>query len=525
MRKITILILLMCTSVLATAADTTKAPPPAKLNITISRETTYILGPINEDGTVNYLAHINNKYGKGVTKENNAFVLMLKAIGPKSIDEKVLAGILKKLDMKPLPAKGEYFRTLYNYVPAFKRQQEAYKQLEKAKNGPWSAKDYPILADWLKANEKPLALAQKAARRPRYFEPMVYTHDFSILLEIYPVSCNRVQRVATAIICRAMLKYGSGDIDGAWADLLTAHKIGHHIGQGPLHVDDISGRHTTRLVRRGMAKIAVSGKLTAKQAKRFLAEYNKLPRLDRFPAMQNRRLFILDTISFLAEGGSLNTHGGLLDEYRKLNQMAAAASPNLIDWNEVMRAVNRMFDRQVKIYSIPNASERALAREKFVRELRKVQAEYRNMPEAHYLSKLNDLIKNARKSKPQDGSQVTQEVIKLVLMSDFPTFGRVIEHRKFRFMRGELVGVALALAAYKAEKGVYPQTLADLSPAYLKAIPTDRFSDKGLIYKTRDKGYLLYSVGRNLKDDGGKKQSWDKKTGWAGDIVIEAKHQ
>ena len=43
----------------------------------------------------------------------------------------------------------------------------------------------------------------------------------------------------------------------------------------------------------------------------------------------------------------------------------------------------------------------------------------------------------------------------------------------------------------------------ELSPDYLKEIPLDLFIDKPLHYEREGKGYLLYSVGMNLKDDGG----------------------
>ncbi|MCK4626409.1 MAG: hypothetical protein KAV00_13910, partial [Phycisphaerae bacterium] len=46
------------------------ASRPAKVKITISRKTTYILGPINADGTVNYVAAINKMCSKGVTPKN-----------------------------------------------------------------------------------------------------------------------------------------------------------------------------------------------------------------------------------------------------------------------------------------------------------------------------------------------------------------------------------------------------------------------------------------------------------------------
>ncbi len=63
--------------------------------------------------------------------------------------------------------------------------------------------------------------------------------------------------------------------------------------------------------------------------------------------------------------------------------------------------------------------------------------------------------------------------------------------------------LAFALAAHRADKGGYPRALAELAPAYLKEIPNDLFVEKPLKYKLAGKGYLLYSVGRNLKDDGG----------------------
>jgi len=55
--------------------------------------------------------------------------------------------------------------------------------------------------------------------------------------------------------------------------------------------------------------------------------------------------------------------------------------------------------------------------------------------------------------------------------------------------------ICLALAAYKAEKGQYPDTLDKLSPAYLRTVPLDPFTDKPMKYARTEKGYKLYSFG------------------------------
>ncbi|HOM73005.1 MAG TPA: hypothetical protein PLP86_12240, partial [Armatimonadota bacterium] len=67
------------------------------------------------------------------------------------------------------------------------------------------------------------------------------------------------------------------------------------------------------------------------------------------------------------------------------------------------------------------------------------------------------------------------------------------------------LAVQFALQAYKMEHGQYPETLNELAPNYLIKIPNDPFTVKRPLQyrKTGDK-YILYSIGPDLTDDGGK---------------------
>ena len=68
-----------------------------------------------------------------------------------------------------------------------------------------------------------------------------------------------------------------------------------------------------------------------------------------------------------------------------------------------------------------------------------------------------------------------------------------------------LLVTALALQAYHQDHKTYPVALMALVPGYLKAVPTDPFALSGpLRYKTVGTKYLLYSVGPDGSDDGGK---------------------
>ncbi len=65
--------------------------------------------------------------------------------------------------------------------------------------------------------------------------------------------------------------------------------------------------------------------------------------------------------------------------------------------------------------------------------------------------------------------------------------------------------IACALERYRLARGVYPGSLDALAPAYIDALPHDIMNGQPYHYQLRPDGtYLLYSVGWNQIDDGGK---------------------
>ncbi len=79
--------------------------------------------------------------------------------------------------------------------------------------------------------------------------------------------------------------------------------------------------------------------------------------------------------------------------------------------------------------------------------------------------------------------------------------------------RTALTQVVIAAQQYKQQHGAYPDTLAQLRSNSKLSIPLDPFTDKELVYQRTKEGFLVYSVGQNEVDDGGKtatRQSKDK---------------
>src|SRR6266478_1566333 len=146
---------------------------------TISKETTYVTGPLDKDGYIDYAAALNEQLGKGVTPENNANVLIWKAIGPIHGSKKMPAEFFQLMGIPEPPEKGEYLIELSQYLRKHLKTedpeelQEIDDQLTRSTQRPWSIQQYPKLASWLKANEKPLVMVVEASRRPQYFSPVV----------------------------------------------------------------------------------------------------------------------------------------------------------------------------------------------------------------------------------------------------------------------------------------------------------------------------------------------------------------
>ena len=64
--------------------------------------------------------------------------------------------------------------------------------------------------------------------------------------------------------------------------------------------------------------------------------------------------------------------------------------------------------------------------------------------------------------------------------------------------------VGLACRIFKSRTGDYPENIGALIPGLLTEVPVDPFTGKPLVYRREGKGFIVYSLGSNLKDDDGR---------------------
>lgn len=121
-----------------------------------------------------------------------------------------------------------------------------------------------------------------------------------------------------------------------------------------------------------------------------------------------------------------------------------------------------------------------------------------------YTQYMDRLIRNARlpyAARPAQPPIPHDVFVPLVALAYPPAAVKYAENET----RNDLLLVVLALRAYKLEHGSYPDALDQLTPAYLNPIPSDPFAvNAPLKYRRAGASYVLYSVGPDGKDDGGR---------------------
>ena len=78
--------------------------------IPIGKETTFVDGPIDEQGYIRYSAALNDWLSKGVTSENNANVMILQALGPNPEGATMPKGYFKTVGHGPTAQERELYR-------------------------------------------------------------------------------------------------------------------------------------------------------------------------------------------------------------------------------------------------------------------------------------------------------------------------------------------------------------------------------------------------------------------------------
>jgi hypothetical protein len=487
----------------------TKITVAKKPKITVSKETTYFTEPLREDGSLDCIALLNRIASKDVTPENNAAVLLWQAVGPFSDEEKKNESFFKLLGIPCPPEDGDYLIELSQYAGMSGSSKEREKnelrlsyQLDETQNKPWSEDDFPEIAEFLDANQKPLQLALQATERSKFYSPLLAENeDLSSTINLGLM--GPLRSMARMLVARAMLNLKKGNEEEAWRDLLAGYRLGRLKKQGLYIVDLLVGEGVESIAAQGIIRMAEHRDLDLNQLQKMLAGLRELPSPTSLDTLYGigERIFCVGSIYDLARRPQSISDHFLFQEEAAQNTLKKLVNDPRLDWNEVLWLAQEECDRMLQALKLPTYYEANRA----VSQIRKEDRD-----------RTQKLLEPDNLKKALSSEATTREIaecfIRLLsnkgILEDFsPVYPATHGTTRFR-----LVEMSLALSAYHGEHRKYPARLADLVPKYLPKIENDPFCEKEFHYRRENDGYLLYSVGKNGLDDGGRNFNEESET-------------
>lgn len=327
----------------------------------ISKETTYITGPLKSDGKrVDYLAAWEQAtYPKNIATEENGYRLIVEHIGksPEATTE-YFSQLCEKLGLsadtlEPDMPYAELHDTLNAYVesadydkalierlagmetPQVEKVPDeisAMELLDARLRQPWTLDDLPMMETWLAENGPALDLVGQAVRKPVFHIPLVSQSEDERLINQTLPDIQHARRFARGLSARANYRVATGDIDGAIDDLVACKRFGRHFSPGGCLVQMLVGT-----AMEGIAdSIGIAGSLehppTKEQLERLSRELKDLPPKAKFEeVMPFERFTMLDEVQAMAHG----------DEQEFLVHIPFGIGT---DWNVVATQLNRHFD-------------------------------------------------------------------------------------------------------------------------------------------------------------------------------------
>ncbi len=491
------------------------APAKPKQGYTISKETTYFTGPLKPDGTIDFVAAINEHFSKGVTHENNAARTIVPLIDPinwgRGLSEH-RNDVLKSLGLDPAQCSDRDAFSEAAYFSSQKDGDQFRKEYLAASDRTWSDDEFPLLAQWLEDNEEPLAKISAATRMPRYYVPFVVHGQSDSLVQILLEHVQATRSLARAYSFRAYNHLDNHRWKEAWDDILTIKRLGRLVAQGPTCIE-------------GLVGVAITG-IACNSATQFIATAD--PKETDWPALQEswqtqpianvtEELGISERAMFIQMACKLKDSpreelpefrqlmfgeseiGGDLPNKLLIKTLRDMLSSGEVNLDDALRYANKTYDRAIEITQMSDAQERQLAFGELEKQLVILPIDEDRSP-----------VLQVFFAKPQDPAH---QFSKVILSLVFPS-ANTVNRAEWRIEASQhVVELALAASSLQSQTGHLPQSLRELEPLVDEATMIQPSTGAPVAFRSEPNGILIYHWSSDCKDNGGNIDG-DRPTDW-----------
>lgn len=474
--------------------------------IKVSKETTYYTEPLTPDGYVDYIEALNRDYSQGVTVENNLEVVLRELLGSKSIDESIRAEYFRRLGVELPSTEDGSFTELMSFAEGQGVSDEGRRELldryASRIEAPWVEADDRIIAGWIKANNAALDRLNEESKRPRFYVPYLASDQeegtLQSVVSVLLPSIQEIRELARALSVRAMLRIGNGELDGAWEDLQTIHRLGEHVGGGMTLIEGLVAVAVRSIAYAGQRQVLLSGKLTSEQLERFRDDLNAtLPqiRLDE-KIDKGERVFGLSVVQQLAQSstqdaGKATEIFGNDELGTMVTQLLRTRGATWVDWNVILDMFNDYYDRLAALGKETDTEKRR----QLFNALDQQFEELTKNSRSPFKSGLTALFGGPEGRGKQLGAVLCALLLPAVQQAYNATWR--IE------ATADVTRLGFAAEGYRMTHKEYPASLDLLADQFDGTLPLDPYTRSSYRYVKHADGFVVYSVGINQRDDGG----------------------
>lgn len=372
-----------------------------------------------------------------------------------------------------------------------------YKDLPEDISAPLTDVEYEYISPWLKQNEPAWWEFLAGSKKSYCYRPYNFKRNIvdRLLQAIIQSHRGALRRLAVLGIWYSRIKVKEGKTYQALEDCLAVVRVGSHWQGSETIIEQLAGLGINRIGHREILHILSTQRLSGAELEYLQQQLSELYP-EGYPLMdiEAERLAFLDIIQRSFTDGGLG--GGHLipgqlgnfvnsigsDESEPVLFMPLYTVVSMIHArrDETLAKFNQIYDHQNKIINMTPYERRASG-----------------------LQMTNDMLLSLPRYR--------FFLIEMYL----PIMERASRLMYWDKAYHEAIVAIVAFERWRLEKDEYPAALGELvSTGFLSGLPMDPYSDKPLVYIKTDDDFILYSVGSNFADDGGKSGKDDRGQLW-----------
>lgn len=438
------------------------------------------------DGSVDYRDTLNRLMGEKLPPEKNAVSTYAIYVARGDLRDQELRGVLfRAIGL----SEDEYAAG----QPFYEEYRQAEKSCQDASTYIWkSDRDYPEMAQWLDRYSNEITKLREASRY-QWYCPLINTDPAALLVDDQLLIATSARHTARMLLCDSYREAGRGNFDLAVADVVAVYQTGLRVASQNC-IQEVAAMAVRGIGLHAAGKLLRHERLNEAQLQVLRDCFQDGGETSFFqPAkMRSERYTSLEILQQIERQELPSTALGDLTQADNFGRFTFSLGyGTFVDRGSLLQALNQNFDSLSQCREFTKLQGSALWERLSLldSEARRISGvEKGSRQSSSYASYWAGMLF----SPSERGKRIGEAVSGMVL----PAFKGLAQSEIRLSQQRGLLQLAFALEQYERRYGVHPDSLEQLVPEFLPALPIDHFAESGTFgYQKLEQGFRL-SVGQ-----------------------------